>query len=207
MRWNPPVEPVTIFGMRTALPLALLTATLLAACAAQPAAAPGGSTSSQSASIAMQGWKVYANAAKGFSLRYPPTLAPREFPDTKDGAGFGAADLARTPENDAIVVGVYARAGAQAALPFEEYVKIGAIQEIEGYQKLEASQAVVTDQGVTCYVTAWSGISHGQPFQSPPLAICPFDAASTLQLSMEKVGFQDTLLAMTRSVTLPVSAR
>lgn len=57
-------------------------------------------------------------------------------------------------------------------MPFQEYVKIAATQEIQGYTKLVSRKKVTTDSGIVGYETTWqvepsSGAGQRQSISEP----------------------------------------
>jgi len=105
------------------------------------------------------GWLTYTNAKFGYQVQYSPDWAYREFPDRGTGASFS---LKTTPADvkqiilvvDASIPPEQYNGQKIADMPFEEYVRIAAVAEIQGFEKL-ASIEKVQAQGVTGYVTTW----------------------------------------------------
>ncbi len=101
------------------------------------------------------GYNTYINSKYGFSVKYPSSLAVREFPDTKDGAGFRPAGMAEDPVNEVIVVSVLEKSGDLKDESLSEYARVAAVYEIQNYQKLNTYEAVKTPSGAVGYKTTW----------------------------------------------------
>lgn len=123
---------------------------------------------------AIASWKTYTNTTYKFSIMYPTTWTYREFPDTKTGAGFRLATNAEDPSNEFINIDYLQRALDDQTLSFENYVKVAAIHDIEGFEKLVSSTKVTTDSGVVGYTTTWQYRDHSGALQtSGPITYFP----------------------------------
>ncbi len=119
-------------------------------------------------------WKTYTNTKYSYSIKYPTNWAYTESPDTKSGAGFRLATKSDNPENDFLTVYYSARPTNLSTMSFEDYVKIAAIQEIEGYKKLTKIQKVTTNSGIVGYTTYWQYTDHtGATLDSRPITYFP----------------------------------
>lgn len=96
-------------------------------------------------------WETYYNETLGYSINYPNSLTLREFPDTKTGAGF---------HNEASFecITIAAREST-STLPFDQYVKVAAIEEIQGFKTLNSLEEITTKSGFHGYKTTWEYVS------------------------------------------------
>lgn len=99
--------------------------------------------------------KTYSNVKHSFSVSYPTTWTYREFPDTKDGAGFRLATSPDDLTGEFITVGYYGRSESAVNQTLEDYAKTFAINEIEGHDKLISADKVTTPSGIVGYLTKW----------------------------------------------------
>ncbi len=135
--------------------------------------------------------KTYQNARYGFAVNYPDDWTFREFPDTKDGAGFRPVKSPDDPASESITVALRTRVSADVSMPFAEYVKVAAAREIQGFESLASIEKITTDSGLTGYKTTWNyrGPAGGPLKISWPITY--FDAkdskGDTVQFSLEDV--------------------
>lgn len=113
--------------------------------------------SEQSASVDPRVFQTltYTNSKYGFSIHYPGTLVVREFPDTKDGAGFRPLDKADDPANEVITISVLDKNADLMTDSLEDYAKVAASVQIQNYLKLNSISPVKTNSGLTGYTTTW----------------------------------------------------
>ncbi len=128
----------------------ILVALLLAVAACQPGLR---------VSSGPTGWLTYTNTRMGYQVQYSPDWSYYEFPDRGTGASFSPKTT--PPDVKQIIIVVDAAMAPEefngqkiANMSFEEYVRIAAVAEIQGFEKL-ASIEKVEAQGVTGYVTTW----------------------------------------------------
>ncbi len=95
---------------------------------------------------------TYTNAKYGFSISYPVSLALREFPDSPTGGGFRPSDKPNDPQYEVITVNVIPKV---SDIPFDEYVKTAAAQEIQNYTHLDSLGEIHTTSGLLGYTTTW----------------------------------------------------
>ncbi len=100
-------------------------------------------------------WQTYENKKFGYSVNYPSDWAFREFPDTQTGAGFRPLNSPPAIESECITVDERETSKNKYNTPFDEYVKIAAIEEIQNYEKLNSIQSVTTTAGIIGYETTW----------------------------------------------------
>jgi len=98
---------------------------------------------------------TYTNAQFSFSVQYPSTWAYREYPDTKNGAGFSPSTEVSTPYSEVINIKESGRGLNDCGMPFSEYVKIAASHNIQNYEALNSIETVTTDGGLVGYLTTW----------------------------------------------------
>ncbi|HSX40976.1 MAG TPA: hypothetical protein VLF68_05195 [Candidatus Saccharimonadales bacterium] len=151
--------------------------------------------------------KTYTNKKFGFSISYPDTLTAKEYPDTQNGAGFYPAGKENDPASLVANITVNPKIPSMAAVPFDQYVKTAATQEIQGYQKLNSIQSVKTASGITGYETTWIvapppvlGTSSAvrAPSVSLPITYFPLvsDPTQTVQVSLSDTNFLHDYNAM-----------
>jgi hypothetical protein len=97
-------------------------------------------------------WQTYYNEDFGYSLSYPDNLILREFPETKTGAGFRFKE---EMSGECITVSVREVAKGKENIPFDQYVREAAIEEIQDYKRLNSIEKVTTDNGLDGYKTTW----------------------------------------------------
>jgi hypothetical protein len=101
-------------------------------------------------------WKTYSNTKYNYLIDYPSDWSLREFPDTKDGAGFNPLDKPGYPDrSESITISAGQKIGNYVNDTFEDYVKIAASQEIQNYNKLASIKKVTTAAGIIGYETTW----------------------------------------------------
>lgn len=101
-------------------------------------------------------WKTYINTKYNYSIKYPDNWTFREFPDTQTGAGFRLANEPNDLNHEYISIDISNRSSDLQALPFEEYVKMGAIEEIQNFMSLASIEKIVTEAGLVGYKTTWN---------------------------------------------------
>lgn len=150
------------------------------------------------------GWKTYTNTKHKFAIDYPPNFAYREFPDTKDGAGFR---LANTPNNlccEIITVDYTPKIGNYKDLPFENYVTVAGTG-IQNFQQLATSKKITTASGIVGYVTTWqvTPLIGGNPATSDPLTFFPAkdDKNGVIMISIEDEGKSNQLDAYNKMIS------
>jgi len=128
----------------------ILVAVLIAATGCQPGL---------QVSSGPSGWLTYTNSKLGYQVQYSLDWTYYEFPDRGTGASFSPKTTPPGTKHilivvDAVIPPEEYNGQNIAAMSFEEYVRIAAITEIQGFEKL-ASIEKVEAQGVTGYVTTW----------------------------------------------------
>ncbi|MBU0490330.1 MAG: hypothetical protein KKA73_19205 [Chloroflexi bacterium] len=190
---------------------ALLTVAVLvlAASACQPGiqeTGPGGT-----------GWLTYTNTKMGYQVNYNPDWTYSEFPDRGTGASFSPKDTPADTKHilitvDATIPPEQYNGQSIAGMSFEDYVRIAAMAEIQGFEKL-ISIDKVTANGVTGYVTTWEYqqiIAPGQAQTQTSMPIAYFELNRTvdgrtyraLQISLQDANYQADFDHLVRSVTL-----
>lgn len=146
--------------------------------------------------------QTYTNSKYGFSVQYPETLVVREFPDTKDGAGFRPANTSDDSAREIITISVLEKNADLVNDPLFEYAKVAASIQIQNYQKLNTIEAVKTSDGVIGYKTTWDVLPMPILGASPSaqtqvsLPITYFDLkeaslSSTVQISLEDQKYEN----------------
>lgn len=103
-------------------------------------------------------WKTYINTKHSYSVKYPTNWTFREFPDSQNGAGFRLLEKPNEIQYEVININFSNRALDSQNIPFEEYVKKAAIEDIQNYQSLATIDQVVTQTGLVGYKTTWNVI-------------------------------------------------
>ncbi len=154
--------------------------------------------------------QTYTNTKYGYSVQYPGDWEIQVFPDTQTGANFFLKDSGGNYENVITTVAVQGKPGNAYEVPFAQYVKTAATQEIQGYQKLDSIKQIKTASGLVGYQTRWivqsppildAGGNLSKPTTSTSLPITyfqiPGDNQNTLQVTLadnEAEGAYDDLL-------------
>ena len=154
--------------------------------------------------------QTYTNTKYGYSVQYPGDWEIQIFPDTQTGANFFLKDSGGNYENVITTVAVQGKPANAYEVPFAEYVKTAASQEIQGYQKLDSIKQIKTTSGLIGYQTRWivqsppildAGGNLSKPTTSTSLPITyfqiPGDNQNTLQITLadnESEGAYDDLL-------------
>ena len=138
----------------------------------------------------ISGWKSYVNTKYNYSVEYPSDWTFREFPDTQMGAGFRLVSDQNDLNHEHINIDFGRRAQDLQSLPFEEYVKRGAIEEIQNFMTLASINKVVTNSGLVGYKTTWNiqSSTNNKTYVSEPITY--FDTGDvngdTIQISTDK---------------------
>ncbi len=78
-------------------------------------------------------------------------------------------------------------------LPFSDYVKVAAINEIQGFEELVSDEAITTEFGDTGYLTIWKiQFLGGEEINSNPITYFehPFDPSKSIQVNLENGQYQ-----------------
>jgi hypothetical protein len=135
------------------------------------------------------GWQTYINEGFGYSINYPIEWAFREFPDTKSGAGFRPLSSLEEIESECINIDARGTAENEYNTPFDEYVKVAAIAEIQGYEKLNSIESVTTTSGLAGFKTTWIyKIIDGQEKISLPITY--FENKKTVQMENGQLKYK-----------------
>lgn len=111
--------------------------------------------SSEEKSSSLTEYNTYLNSKYGFSVEYPTSLEVREFPGSKDGAGFRPAGTPEEPVNEVITISVLPKSGDMKNQTLAKYAEVAAISQIQNYQKLNTIEAVKSSGGAIGYKTTW----------------------------------------------------
>lgn len=155
---------------------------------------------------------TYTNSKYGFSVQYPSSLVVREFPDTKDGAGFRPSGTIDDPVNEVITISVLQKNADLVNDPLSEYAKVAASIQIQNYQKLNTIEALKTSSGAIGYKTTWDVLPMPTLGASPSaettvsLPITYFDLkeasfSSTAQITLENKDFENQYVQIIDSYT------
>ena len=99
-------------------------------------------------------WKTYTNGKFKYRIKYPDDWIVREFPD-KTGAGFQPFGLPSEITNEVVSVDIVSRPGLHQDTPFEEYIRVVGLQDIQGFVEINSVKPVSSRYGVEGYVTIW----------------------------------------------------
>jgi len=128
--------------------------------------------------------KIYSNANYSYSVEYPGSWVVREFSGTKTGAAFQPANKAVAYENETITIDVQQRVVIDPApATFEEYARVAAKHEIQGYNKLMSFEKILTKSGLIGYKTTWTR-------SAPPMAQVPTGMTSSNSASEPIIYFE-----------------
>lgn len=151
-------------------------------------------------------WKTYVNARYGYSVRHPAHRAVRPF-DTGAGAVFGLSAADTFPGR--ITVDRAEIPESHRAMPFARYVRVAAIQEIQGDEKPASISPVPTASGLTGYLTTWRVneiVDLGKSVTTTSLPITCFRAPgppATTQVSLRDSKQRSAYLRMIRRSPSP----
>jgi hypothetical protein len=97
-------------------------------------------------------WKKYMMSGYGgFEIKYPPDW---NFIEYESGVEFHPKN---NPYKQGIItVGFYGRGSDYCKIPFEDYVKIAAPSEIQGYESINTIEKIINSNGVEMYKTTWN---------------------------------------------------
>ncbi|MFA5083790.1 MAG: hypothetical protein WC475_00170 [Candidatus Paceibacterota bacterium] len=141
------------------------------------------------------GWQSYMNEKFGYSVDYPNDWTFREFPDTKTGAGFRPSGSPEDIASECVNIDARGTAENEYDTPFDEYVKIAAPVEIQGFEKLNSIEPVMTAGGLTGYKTTWIYKNFsGQEKISLPIAY--FDNEETIQESFGPLKYKTVQISL-----------
>lgn len=98
---------------------------------------------------------TYTNEEFGYSVDYPSDWTFREFPDTKDGAGFRPMNSPEKISSECVSVAERGTAEGEYGTMFSDYVRKAAIVEIQNYLRLNAIVPVEAESGIIGYKTTW----------------------------------------------------
>lgn len=105
---------------------------------------------------------TYTNTKYGYSVQYPGSWETQVFPDTQTGANFFLKDSGGNFQSIIATIAIQGKPANAYDVPFAQYVKTAASQEIQGYGKLDSIKEVKTASGLVGYQTRWV-------VQSPPM--------------------------------------
>lgn len=100
--------------------------------------------------------KIYKNTDFGYSITYPSDYyQARELKWVKESTGV----ILRKKEGF-VTVQAMAAGTDYEAMPFDEYVRIAAVSEIQNYEKLVSIESFISEYGIKGYRTYWEVIQH-----------------------------------------------
>jgi len=110
--------------------------------------------------------KTYQNQFMGFKLTYPAKYEIKEYRSAEMQLG---AELKN--KDGMIDIRVGGAGTMHDQMPFDQYVKIAAIDQIQNYDKLISIKPFVSDSGVRGYETYWKVLQTVPPedFDKPDL--------------------------------------
>ena len=147
--------------------------------------------------IDISNWKTYSNTKYGYAISYPPNWVYREFPNSKDGAGFRLESEPNDLTYEHVSIIYSARGSDDINIPFDTYVKQAATREIQDYLSLVSISEVKTSSNIIGYKTTWNVQEMGQPSSKTyiSLPITYFDTkdsyGGTIQISLEDTNYID----------------
>jgi len=97
-------------------------------------------------------WQTYYNETFGYSLNYPDNLILREFSEIKTGAGF---DFQDEVPFECITISARGASQSKENLPFDQYVREAAIEEIQDFKRLNSLEKITTNNNLDGYMTTW----------------------------------------------------
>ncbi len=120
--------------------------------------------------------------------------------DEKEEAEF--AVVRNENLQNAITVRIVKKQDSLVDLSLEEYAKVAAQNEIQGYQSLKQIDKITTDSGVEGYKTTWNiQFLGGEQFVSNPITYFthPLDDSKSIQISLENDKYIDEYNALIQS--------
>lgn len=138
-------------------------------------------------------WRTYTSSNMGFSIQYPSDWSYREL---ETGVSFyetiGGENIGEEP----ISVQVLNKSANGANLPFKDYVKTAAMNEIQNYVSLSSINPIKTSTGVSGYSTTWNVRSIGgntELSESLPISYfeIPGDNTATIQVTLDNDKYID----------------
>lgn len=128
-------------------------------------------TPAPSPTAEVAGWKTYSNSKYNYSIDYLNSWRVREFDQTKTGAAFSPLNKPNDYANETINIDAGQKSIDSVNLPFEDYAKIAATKEIQGYKSLVSIKKITTTEGVVGYETTWmvQSIGPGGSSESSPI--------------------------------------
>jgi hypothetical protein len=144
---------------------------------------------------------LYTNTVAGFELTYPSDWRERQY-EAGTGVGFRPADKPNDPQYEYISISISPKPANIASLPFDQYVKVAATNEIQNYQKLASIKPFTTNDGQTGYITTWmvQPLSGGKPQESLPIAYLPsLNTKETIAVYLSDKQYMDIFTAMLKT--------
>lgn len=99
--------------------------------------------------------KEYKSEKYSFAFSYPSDWVYHEFSDG-DGVELRPNDARNETITAFITFQVLPKPLSIASLPFEQYVKVAAVNEIQNYKSLASIQSTSTQNGLIGYITTWN---------------------------------------------------
>lgn len=147
--------------------------------------------------------KSYTNSKYGYTVAISQGWTYREFPDTQSGIALRPEDTPNDYQSEFITVNVMQKPANYRTMPFDDYVKIAAVQEIQGYTKLVSFKEITTQSGIVGYETTWQvtpppGAEEEQQRISEPITYFPLpnDAKVTVQISLTNAAYVSSYEAL-----------
>ena len=128
------------------------------------------------------GWLTYGNEKFGYSVNYPNDWVFREFPDTQTGAGFRPLSSPEEISSECVTIDLRSAPTNYSDIPFVEYVRKAAVEEIQNYEKLNSMESVTTTSGIVGYKTTWLYRTMGGQ-EKISLPITYFENNKTVQMN------------------------
>ncbi len=185
--------------MKKSIWIVLLIMLVLGACALllQTKAANTYSFSSlSSSSKPKQSMQLYTNAENEFQISYPSDWMYRSY---EGGVGFQPKEKPTGSQYEYISISISPKPGSMASLPFAQYVKVAAQNEIQNYQKLASLQSFSTADGQKGYLTTWmvQPLGGGKPTESLPIAYLPArNSKNTIEVFLNDKKYMDVFTNM-----------
>ncbi|MBP9719123.1 MAG: hypothetical protein KBD46_01535 [Candidatus Levybacteria bacterium] len=148
--------------------------------------------------------EIYTNKQNGFRIMYPSNWTYREY---EGGVGFRPLDKPDDPQYEYITLSVSPKPTNIATLPFSEYVKVAAANEIQNYQTLSSINPFTTTDGIKGYTTTWMvqplgppvspSQGGGKPTESLPISYLPaLQSQNSIEVFLNNQEYRDVYTQM-----------
>lgn len=146
-------------------------------------------------------WKTYSNTKYNYSIKYPNNWSYQE--NANNTAFLGPAPEDYAIGNKNILIQVIPRPQNYLNMPFDQYVKIAGIQEIQGYKSLSTINSITAADGTIGYITTWkvSPIIGSGEIETSPITYfsLPTNKNADLEISLADTTIIDTYKEMLKT--------